>query len=436
MGRGRTRSIGASIGVLGVLALAAITTAPPAPAAPTIATYALHPDLQLTTSRFPIKPVEARTLTITPAPDAVPDIVPASTHYPLYTLTSTMASHAGALAAVNGDFGTPRRQPTHVLMIDGELWTSGAQPGAAVAWSEDGSTAHIGRPDLHIAASTPTGTRLFQIQGWNADALPTASVSAYTARGGAVTVPPGKTSPTSADPYWCEARLVPVTGPRWAHKRSVIVRKYTVEAQPDPCQQTPLAVGTTAGAVVVAAKETPGVVNPVKRLKAGRNLVVGMRFGTWRGVTDVMGALHMLVHDGTNVAEHYADGDPYIYNRNPRTAVGITQGCSDLRPTTSCQMFLETVDGRQLDSGWSAGVRFPFLAELMLRAGAYNAISLDGGGSTTMWSSITDPAYCQSYPSAGGCLVMRPSQPSGERATRSAIDVLGSPDTGAPAGLR
>jgi hypothetical protein len=392
VGRSRMRSIGASIALLGMLTVAAITAAPPAPAAPTIATYPLNPDLQLTTSRFPIKPVEARTLTITPAADAVPDIVPASTHYPLYTLTSTMAAHAGALAAVNGDFGTPRRQPTHALMIDGELWTSGAQPGAAVAWSEDGSTAHIGRPDVHIRASTPAGTRLFQIDGWNTDTLPTTTVSAYTARGGTVTVPPGKTSPTSTDPYYCEARLIPVTEARWAHKRSVILRKYTVESQPSPCQQTPLAVGTTSGAVVVATKDTPGVANPVKRLKSGRNLVIGTRFGTWRGVTDVMGALHMLVHDGANVAEHYTDGDPYIYNRNPRTAVGITRGCSDLRPATSCRMLLETVDGRQADTGWSAGVRFPFLAKLMLRAGAYNAISLDGGGSTTMWTSVTDPA--------------------------------------------
>ncbi len=436
MGRGRIRSFGASIVLLGALTVAAVSTAPPAPAAPTIVTYALNPNLQLTTSRFPAKPVEARTLTITPSTNAVPDIVPASSHYPMYTLTSTMAAHAHALAAVNGDFGTRARQPSHVLMIDGELWTSGAQPGGAIAWSEDGSTAQIGRPDLHVAVSTPTGTHLFGIAGWNIDALPTTTVSAYTARGGTVTVPPGTTSPTSTDPTYCAARLVPVTEARWAHKRSVIVRKYTVETQPSPCQQTPLPVGSTAGAVVIATQDTPGVTNPVKRLKPGRRLVIGIRLGEWRGVTDVMGALHMLVHNGTNVAPHYASGDPYIYNRNPRTAVGITQGCSDLSLATSCRLILETVDGRRADSGWSAGVRFPFLATLMLRAGAYNAINLDGGGSTTMWTSITSAAYCQSYPSVGGCLVMRPSQSSGERATRSAIDVLGSPDTGAPSGLR
>jgi hypothetical protein len=430
------RSVMAFLAVLSMTTIAALAGASPAPAAPTVATYPLNPDLRLTTERLPKKPLEVRTLTVTPASDAVPDIVPASTHYPMYALTSTMAAHAGALAAVNGDFGTPRRQPTHALMIDGELWTTGEEPGLAVGWSEDGSTVRIGRPDVHIAASTPKGTALFDIGAWNTDALPTTSVSAYTARGGTVTVPPGVASPTSSDPVWCEARLVPLSDPRWGHQRSTIVRRYTVEAQPDPCAQTPLPVGSTAGAVVVATKQTPGVRNPVGRLRPGRTVVIGTRFGGWPGVTDVMGALHMLVRDGVNVGESWVDGDPYIYNKNPRTAVGTTQGCADVDAATPCRLILLTVDGRQLSTNWSAGTRFPFLAALMLKAGAWTAVNLDGGGSTTMWTAATDPSYCQSYPTVGGCLVMRPSQSSGERATRSGIDVLGAPDTGAPASLR
>jgi hypothetical protein len=346
-----------------------------------------------------------------------------------------MAAGAGALAGVNGDFGTPRDQPTHVLMIDGELWTTGEDPGGAVAWSEDGSTVQIGRPNLRITASTRAGTHLFDIAAWNTDAKPTSSVSAYTARGGTVTHPPGVANPGSTDPRWCAARLVPTSGPQWAHKRSTIVRRYSVEVQPDPCQQTPLPVGTTSGAVVVATLDTGGP-NPVKRLRPGRIVVIGTSFVGWPGVTDVMGALHPLVHNGMNVGQPYATGDPYIYNRNPRTAVGATQGCADLDPTTSCTMILLTVDGRQVSTDWSAGVRFPPLATLMLQAGAWNAINLDGGGSTTMWTAAKSSSYCQSYPTVGGCLVMRPSDSGGERSVRSAIDILPSPDTGAPASLR
>ncbi|HJX08856.1 MAG TPA: hypothetical protein VJ736_12390, partial [Actinomycetota bacterium] len=66
----------ASVVVLACVAVASFAGAPPAPAAPTIMTYTLDPDLRLTATRLPNKPLEVRTLTITPAADAVPDIEP------------------------------------------------------------------------------------------------------------------------------------------------------------------------------------------------------------------------------------------------------------------------------------------------------------------------------------------------------------------------
>ena len=58
------------------------------------------------------------------------------------------------------------------------------------------------------------------------------------------------------------------------------------------------------------------------------------------------------------------------------------------------------MDGRQ--PGWSAGVRLPELAELMLSRGAVTALNLDGGGSTSLAippaavrmasASISDPS--------------------------------------------
>jgi exopolysaccharide biosynthesis protein len=46
-------------------------------------------------------------------------------------------------------------------------------------------------------------------------------------------------------------------------------------------------------------------------------------------------------------------------------------------------LLLLVVDGRQ--AGWSVGATLPELAQLMLDAGAWNAVNLDGGGSTAMW---------------------------------------------------
>jgi hypothetical protein len=61
--------------------------------------------------------------------------------------------------------------------------------------------------------------------------------------------------------------------------------------------------------------------------------------------------------------------------RHPRTAAGVTRDGRTL--------LLLVVDGRQ--PGWSSGATLPELASLMVEAGAWNAVNLDGGGSSAMW---------------------------------------------------
>lgn len=64
----------------------------------------------------------------------------------------------------------------------------------------------------------------------------------------------------------------------------------------------------------------------------------------------------------------------YYYNRHPRTAVGYTQ---DRR-----YVIFMTIDGRM--SQYSIGATLGELAWRMLEYGAYQAMNMDGGGSTTM----------------------------------------------------
>jgi hypothetical protein len=59
---------------------------------------------------------------------------------------------------------------------------------------------------------------------------------------------------------------------------------------------------------------------------------------------------------------------------NPRTAVGINRN--------GRYLYIVVVDGRQ--PFYSAGATFVDLAELLIKQGAYIAMSLDGGGSSTM----------------------------------------------------
>jgi hypothetical protein len=72
-----------------------------------------------------------------------------------------------------------------------------------------------------------------------------------------------------------------------------------------------------------------------------------------------------LVKDGKNVT----GSDPAIH---PRTGIGVK---------SDGKLLLFTVDGRE--KGRSLGMKFSEMADAMIRFGARDAISLDGGGSTT-----------------------------------------------------
>ncbi len=417
----------------------AVTVAAGVFATPALATRSVHnfrdgKGLHLRTIRESTGPQQIRVLTLRPG-RSVPDIAPADPHYEMWALTSKMTARIGAIAGVNGDFGTSKGQPKHVLMIDGELWTSGQSGGNAIAWSTNGKTAFIGHPQLKIRGRDLSRRSRFFVADWNVGAPRQGTIAGYTIRGGKVTRPPGDPQPEATDPHWCAARLVPARPIGWNSKRrTALVRRYTVEAQPEPCPTTPLGRGSNRGNVVIAVKAGSDRADKITRLRVNDTIKLAWTFRHWPRVTDVMGAQHLLVKDRRNVAPGYHDGDDYIFNYNPRTSMGISRGCADTRRKTRCRMFLVTVDGRQ--SSWSKGVRMPTLADELIRAGAWKAVNLDGGGSTTMWSRKRDRRFCESVPNVGGCLVNRPSPSSGERATRSAIAVLPHVDRGTPRQLR
>jgi exopolysaccharide biosynthesis protein len=88
--------------------------------------------------------------------------------------------------------------------------------------------------------------------------------------------------------------------------------------------------------------------------------------------------------------------------RHPRTAAGVSRDGRTL--------WLVVVDGRQ--PGWSVGMTLPELAELMIGLGAYDAVNLDGGGSSTL--------IYRSGPAAE-TFVNRPSDKSGFRPVANAL---------------
>jgi hypothetical protein len=95
--------------------------------------------------------------------------------------------------------------------------------------------------------------------------------------------------------------------------------------------------------------------------KASMNVLNGKVFNAISG-------FKLLVWNG--------DIEPGLDNsdRDPRTAVGINRGGNKL--------IIVIVDGRQ--SGYSEGVTYAELAQLLVEQKVYSGMNLDGGGSTTL----------------------------------------------------
>lgn len=98
----------------------------------------------------------------------------------------------------------------------------------------------------------------------------------------------------------------------------------------------------------------------------------------------------LLVSNGNNVGKKSDDPNSANY-KAPRTAIGL--GANN-------ELLLFVADGRQ--PGYSEGMTFGEVADVLIEFGAVDAINLDGGGSTTL-------AFCQ--PSCA--LVNKPSNFSG-----------------------
>jgi hypothetical protein len=120
------------------------------------------------------------------------------------------------------------------------------------------------------------------------------------------------------------------------------------------------------------------------------------------GIRTLIGGWPILVKDGLNVAE----SNPYIEgviprfseNRHPRTGIGFSEDSS-----TVCFI---TVDGRQEKS---RGMTLFEFANLMIQEGLYQALNLDGGGSTTMVINnkiVNSPSDITGEREVGNCLLL------------------------------
>jgi hypothetical protein len=99
--------------------------------------------------------------------------------------------------------------------------------------------------------------------------------------------------------------------------------------------------------------------------------------------------------------------------RTARTAIAVD--------STGTKVFMVTVDGKQ--SGYSSGMNLTEFAQYLVKLGAYKALNLDGGGSTTMLT--------RRYGSEMATLINRPSD-GRERAVHTTLQAISTAPLGLP----
>ena len=153
---------------------------------------------------------------------------------------------------------------------------------------------------------------------------------------------------------------------------SDIVEIVVTEGVVTEIRQAQPAVEIPENGYVIVSRQSNGKLL-LDNFKVGDPVVISMVTNPdWTNIKTSVAGASILLKDGS-IPSKFSFDIASISNINPRTMVGSTKDGK--------QLILVTVDGRQTAS---IGLNQRDSAELMLQLGAYNALNLDGGGSTTM----------------------------------------------------
>lgn len=350
----------------------------------------LAPGVRHDVVRNAAAPWTAHVATIDLAAASSPETVLANNRLQGLDAVSTMTRRAGAVLGINGDYALSSGRPVHLFANDGRLAQTPQLLGRALTLDASGTRVTMGFPELKVdvTAATATGTVTLAVPRVNHGGPDGDALATFTSDGALLEVPPNGA---------CYAGLTPAGGRTMSAQGSVL---------------TPLQVtGTRCGGdrpvvppsgTVLTANRYHGNESFIRSLSAGQPLQLSAQLGA-PGAVDAIGGNPMLVAGG-RVVDGDVNGSGAFFDRNPRTAVGLT---------ATGQLLLVVVDGRQ--GAYSAGMTLRELAGLMADLGAQTAVNLDGGGSSEMFLN--------------GLVANRPSD-GRERLVSSALVVLPGADEG------
>ena len=306
-------------------------------------------------------------------------VTPIVTYGDYTTATSTVSAAAKRLeeqglrvvAGINGDYyDTLNGAPLGTVMTDGVLRVASAS-NYAVGFRADG-TAILGAPAL--AMQVESANTSFSIAAVNQVRYSYGGIYLYTYDFNA-----RRSTGTNAAGYdvVCSA----VDG------RLSIGESLTLTVDEILPEATDTAV--SEGKYVLTANLLSGEENLalLRALAVGDTLTVTVRAadGGWNDVDYMIGALYQLVENG-EVCKGLEAGAA------PRTAIGQKADGS---------LVLYTIDGRR--KGYSIGASLTQVAQRMIELGCVTALSLDGGGSTTLCVTLPEDGNAGVYntPSEG-----------------------------------
>jgi hypothetical protein len=286
-------------------------------------------------------------------------------------------SPSATMVGVNGDMFAGSGRPSGVLIRNGVVESPPYGDRSSIGLSPDGAI------DVRRVEFFGTWRGLGQRRALNdMNQSPGSNgISLFTPRYGPTTpVQPGVTEAVIS-PFPATAPNTDLTGP--------VIQITSGGGTPIP----------QGGAVLVARGTTAQRLAEDAPVGTALTLRIILR-PEWTGITNAVGGGPVIVRRGGPVfRSQEAFTSSQLSPRNPRTAVGqLPDG----------RVILVVVDGRR--AGYSVGMTNFELAQTLVRLGATTGSALDAGGSSTL--------------AFDGQLLNRPSDPGGERAVSTSLQLM------------
>jgi len=248
-----------------------------------------------------------------------------------------MAQKENAIAAINGSYFKPQTGvPLGTMMVDGKLLTGPIYNRVALGIKNDGFV--MDRVGLN--AKITTWTKELKVDNINQPRMLSTYVIVYDRNWGTL-------SPTA-----------PKYGMLLAVQDGKVISTSTTRLE---IPENGYVISGPQSKLSAFAKE--------------RNLKLDIKAGdeNWKDVKHIISGGPYLVKENEVFVDVTAQKLNSVGGRNPRTAIGYTQ---------DGKFIMVTVDGREEAS---VGMTLTELAYFMKSIGCYNAMNLDGGGSSIMY---------------------------------------------------